>query len=130
MTTPIHSNTDINLPTLMSTRLMMIQLFLATIIYILFFLLLFITITIITCEVLSVQRRKAILFITMTIITCEVLSVQRRKAKLDFQETVVRKLKDVLQMLSETLPDNPSETICMKLLEFYRADFNKICTLL
>ena len=97
MTTPTHSNTDVNLPTLISIHLMTIKLFLAAIIPILFFLL---------------------LFITITIITCKVLSVQRRKAKLDFQETVVRKLKDVLQILSERLPDNPSETIYMKLLEF------------
>ena len=97
MTILTHSNTDVNQPTLMPTRLMKIQFFLAAIIPILFFLL---------------------LFITITIITCKVLSVQRRKAKLDFQETVVRKLKDVLQILSERLPDNPSETIYMKLLEF------------
>ena len=57
-------------------------------------------------------------FITVTIVTCQVICIQRKKLNLDFHEAVVNRHTDVLQILIERLPDDLSPTIFTKLFEF------------
>lgn len=86
-----------NLPTLVSPSFLKFQLSIAAVTPVFFFLL---------------------LFITIVIITCQVLRVRRRKKELQFHETVVNRHVDVLEILIERLPEDHSEASYTKLLEF------------
>ena len=92
---PLH--TDLNFPTLVSASLLKVQLSIAASVPTLFFLL---------------------LFLTVMIITCQVIRIRRKRRELHFRETVVNRHVDVLEILIERLPDDPSESTFMKLLGF------------